>query len=61
MAKSGDKCDCGGTLRKPEELGLDPEAVVGDGGWVWKLKEALICDKCGGHLLLTPEEVKQNG
>lgn len=51
--KSGDKCECGGTLKKPEELGMNPEAVVSDGGWAWQLKEALICDTCGGHYLLS--------
>jgi hypothetical protein len=50
--KSGDKCECGGTLKTPEELGLDPERVVSNSGWAWQLKEALICDTCGGHYLL---------
>jgi hypothetical protein len=56
MIKTGDICDCGGVLRTPEELGLNPEAIVNDGGWVWKLKEALICDTCGGHYLITENE-----
>ena len=40
-----------GLLGMPEELGLNPDAVVSDGGWCWQLREALICDNCGGHLL----------
>jgi len=50
-SKSGDPCDCGGKLKTAEELGLNPEAIVSDGGWTWQLKEALICDTCGGHIL----------
>ncbi len=54
--KSGDRCDCGGTIRTPQELGFDPERVVSDSGWAWKLKDALICDTCGGHYLLAENE-----
>lgn len=54
--KSGDKCECGGILRTPEELKMNPEAVVSDGGWAWELKEALVCDGCGGYYLLKENE-----
>jgi hypothetical protein len=57
--RSGDKCECGGIVKTPEELGLNPESVVNDGGWAWQLKEALICDLCGGHYLL--KENKKGG
>lgn len=57
MVKPGDQCDCGGTFKTPQDLGLSPEAVVSDGGWIWQLKDALICDKCGANYLIeeTPD------
>ncbi len=54
--KPGEKCECGGTLKTPEELGLNPEGVVSDGGWAWKLKDALICDSCCGHYLYSENQ-----